>query len=114
MMSAIKKFYEPAARIVPRPALITREMSITVEQFAQNLPAIAGGMLAAVSDAPGRHKLTSADGAVRIACTRQPDRYLGSLPIPVLKVEFDFSGFDRKRVDAFMQKFDRAYLKMGA
>jgi hypothetical protein len=114
MMSAIKKIYAPAPRVVSPSATVTREMSITVEQFAQNLPAIALGMLAVVSSAPGRHKLTGPDGAVRIACTRQPDRYLGSLPIPVLSVEFDFSGFDRKRVDNFMQKFDRAYLKMGA
>jgi len=58
--------------------------------------------------------VSGADGAVRIACTRMPVRYIGSLPIPVLSIEFDFSGFDQKRVDAFMQKFDRAYLKMGA
>ncbi len=114
MMSAIKKIYSPSPRVVSPAALVNRELSITVEQFAQNLPAIALGMLAVVSSAPGQHKLTGPDGAVRIACTRRPDRYLGSLAIPVLSVEFDFSGFDRKRVDNFMQKFDRAYLKMGA
>lgn len=114
MISAIKKIYGANPRVVSPSALVRREMSITVEQFAQNLPAIALGMLAVVSSAPGKHKLTGPDGAVRIACTSQPDRYLGSLSIPVLSVEFDFSGFDRKRVDNFMQKFDRAYLKMGA
>ena len=100
MISAIRKYYASSARQVDPARIVTREMSISLEQFAQNLPAISRGMLAAVSDAPGRHKLTGADGAVRIACTEKPDRYIGSLPVPVLSVEFDFSGFDGQRSDA--------------
>ncbi|MGD8347602.1 MAG: hypothetical protein PVI79_00120 [Gammaproteobacteria bacterium] len=113
-MSAIKMYYGARAGALKPASIVSREMSITVEQFAHNLPGIARGMLTAVGADRGQHRLTGPDGAVGIVCTQKPDRYLGSLAIPVLEVRFDFSEYDQSQVAAFMQQFDRAYLKMGA
>lgn len=94
-------------------SVIVREMSISVERFSNRLAHVTGGVLSQVNTTPGRFKLLSSTGSITITCEKMNNRYIGSLTIPVMKVELDFRNYDVAQIESFMKLFDRAYLKLG-
>lgn len=90
----------------------TKQMGITRNEFRRSLPAaVEGGV-----ESAGNGGFAVVDGPrrVSITCREQPDRVLGSLRLPVLRVDFDFDGYSGSQVRAFIDRFDRSFLRMGA
>jgi len=94
-------------------SIIVREMSISVERFSNRLAHVTGGVLSQVNTTPERFKLLNSTGSITITCEKMENRYIGSLAIPVMKVELDFRNYDVAQIESFMNLFDRAYLKLG-
>ena len=94
-------------------SVIVREMSISVESFSSRLPHVSGGVLSKVNTIPGCYKLLNSTGSITITCEKMKNRYIGSLAIPVMKVELDFKHYDATQIESFMQLFNRTYLKLG-
>ena len=112
MTIAANKIDDPS-RVKETPvSVIVREMSISVERFSSRLAHVSGGVLSKVSTIPGRYKLLNSTGSITITCEKMKYRYIGSLAIPVMKVELDFGHYDMTQIESFMKLFDRAYLKL--
>jgi hypothetical protein len=94
-------------------SVMVREMSISVERFAKRLTHVARGVVGEEKIASGRYKFKSSDGSIAITCEKMPNRYIGLLTIPVIKIELDFNHYDTSQIESFMRKFDRAYLELG-
>lgn len=94
-------------------SVIVREMSISVESFSSRLAHVSRGVLSKVNTIPGRYKLLNSTGSITITCEKMKNRYIGSLAIPVMKVELDFKHYDATQIESFMQLFNRTYLKLG-
>jgi hypothetical protein len=113
MTIAANKIDDPSTVKETPVSVIVREMSISVERFSNRLAHVTGGVLSRVNTTPGHYKLLSSTGSITITCEKMNNRYIGSLTIPVMKVELDFGHYDMTQIESFMKLFDRAYLKLG-
>ena len=93
--------------------VVTRQMSITIAQFAVRLSQIREGMLDSGDAQQGRYRLRNANGSVEISCRQMAARYIGSLTLPVIEVRLDFSAYRGADIERFVKSFDLAFLKMG-
>ncbi|MEN8131271.1 MAG: hypothetical protein ABFS45_13970 [Pseudomonadota bacterium] len=92
---------------------ISKEMSLTMEQFADTLPkAMSKPFLADYSSSP-RFVLLNKTNSVVIKCEQKSARYIGSLTLPVLAVQIEFNRYTPEEAEAFTRQFDRAFLRMG-
>ncbi|MCH7880353.1 MAG: hypothetical protein IIB69_02025 [Proteobacteria bacterium] len=113
MTITAKKIVDPSTVKETLVSVIVREMSISVERFSNRLAQVSGGVVSEEKSSPGRYKLLSSTGSITITCEKMQNRYIGSLTIPVMKVELDFGHYDMTQIESFMKLFDRAYLKLG-
>jgi hypothetical protein len=113
MTIAANKIDDPSTVKETTVSVIVREMSISVESFSSRLPHVSGGVLSKVNTIPGCYKLLNSTGSITITCEKMKNRYIGSLAIPVMKVELDFKHYDATQIESFMQLFNRTYLKLG-
>ena len=93
--------------------LVTREMSITVEQFTNLLPEVDKSMLSTSNRQPGQYELVNRAGTVRITCKQSSPRQLGSLSVPVLRVDLDFTRYESNRIKTFMNALDDVFVRIG-
>ena len=93
--------------------LVTREMSITLEQFTNLLPKVDKSMLRTSSKQTGQYELVNRAGTVHINCSQSNPRQLGSLSVPVLRVDLDFSGYQSNQIKAFMTALDDVFVRIG-
>ena len=49
----------------------------------------------------------------RDALAAEGKRRIALLTLPVTCVEFEFDGFNEREIDAFMERFDRAFQRAG-
>ena len=98
---------------VPAAATYSKEMSLTPEQFIAALPAAFKHTSSTITWRD--HEATVISGASRavIGVSKRPDRKLGSLTLPVLKVDFRLTGYTGNDVRNFHAAFDRSFLRMG-
>ena len=89
----------------------SREMQLKREVFLRELPQAIGYLEHEISD----NKVTVKDGdrRVEIALTDEGERHLGSLDLPMERIDFEFIGYTQKEVDAFMERFDQQTLREG-
>ena len=92
---------------------LQREMGFTHEEFARCLPLAVAGNLEVLQKDPGHYRISSDSARVAVKTRRLPPRHAGSLVIPVLEVSIEYQGPSENHYDAFMQKFDRHFLRMG-
>ncbi len=94
-------------------SIVVREMSLSTERFSKRLTHVAKGVVSEQKLTSGRYKLSNSNGSIAITCTKMLDRCIGSLTIPVTRIELDFKHYDTNLIEPFMLEFDRAYLKLG-
>ncbi len=92
---------------------VTRQMSITVAQFADRLSQVREGMLDYGDKQQGRYRLRNPNGLVEISCRQVAARYIGALVLPVIEVRLDFSAYRSVDIERFVKSFDLAFLKRG-
>ena len=63
----------------------------------------------------GDRRAVIADGQRRatVRFEQRPNRVLGSLELPVLKVDFYFQGYTGNQIKRFNDKFELSFLRMG-
>jgi len=112
MISAIRKFY--GATTVKQEVIQnqSRELSVSLEKFADRLNNLNTGALIITSMTPKSYKLRDRNGAIDITCEKAPNRNIGSLSVPLLNVTIDFKRYKAKEIYSFMHSFDHAFLKV--
>ncbi len=90
---------------------ITRKMQLGREEFLRELPKAMGGLRYEVSG----DRVTAQDENRRleITMTQEETRDIGSLHLPMERIDFDFSSYTEAEVEAFMAQFDRHTLRLG-
>ena len=93
----------------------SKEMGLTSTEFKRTLPKAVKGKVHIVQNQTDRTKVQVVDGARRasIQYKKIPNHTVGSLSLPRLQVDIGLSGFTQKQAQAFVQTFDRAFLRMG-
>lgn len=89
----------------------TLEMQCTHAEFLRELPAACGGRpFEIIGDSVIVH-----DGGreIRITIHDEPVRHLGSLNLPMERIELAFDGFEEAEADAFLVEFRRHLLRGG-
>ena len=92
---------------------VKRNMSITTSQFYTRLLKLKEGIFDSNDSKQSRCTLRNSSGSVDISWHRKSNRYIGSLKLPVIEVNMDFSNYRVKDIERFVQSFDIAFLKMG-
>jgi hypothetical protein len=89
----------------------SREMQLKREEFLRELPKAVGNLEHQVLG----NKVTVKDGdrRVEIALTDEGERHLGSLDLPMERIDFEFIGYTQEEIDAFMERFDQHTLREG-
>lgn len=87
------------------------DMSLTREEFLRLLPAAVGLETVTLENDCVVH----ANGATRwrIRLTRLPDVRLGSVVLPLHRVELAFDGLSHQDIQAFMARFERYFQRGG-
>ena len=93
--------------------IVSREMSITAEQFSDRLRGVNEGMLDSSHWQQGRYRVHNANGSIEISCRQKPVRYIGSLALTVIEARLDFSAYRATDIGRFVKSFDLAFLKRG-
>ena len=90
---------------------MSREMQLGREEFLRELPKAMGGLRYEVSG----NRVTARDQNRRLEITmiEEETRELGSLRLPMERIDFDFNGYTDEEVEAFMTRFDRHTLRLG-
>ncbi len=94
-------------------SIVVREMSISIQRFSKRLTHVAKGVVSEQKLTSGRYKLSNSNGSIAITYTKMVDRCIGSLTIPVTRIELDFAHYDTNQIESFMLEFDHAYLRLG-
>jgi hypothetical protein len=83
---------------------LSREMQLTREEFLRELPGAVGNM---------EHRLQGSkviigdgDRRIEIGLANEGIRDLGSLHLPMEKIDFEFYGYNQDEVNSFMHHFD--------
>jgi len=93
------------------PERFTRQMAVTLDDFARTLPAVVGGLDCRLEGRSAR--IVHADGEILITLQPTAERRLGSFVIPATPVEFRFVGLGEEERRAFMHRFDRHFQRGG-
>jgi len=104
---------EATAMVDRQIATCTKEMSLTPEHFVHSLSPVLEQEGGSVEQDDSQ--VTISNGARRavVRFSRQPDRRLGSLILPVLKVDMRFEGYTGNEIKRFSDKFDLTFMRMG-
>jgi hypothetical protein len=86
-------------------------MQLQREEFLRELPRAVGNLEHQVAG----NKVTVKDGdrRVEITLTDEGERHLGSLNLPMERIDFEFIGYTQEEIDAFMERFDQHTLREG-
>ncbi len=90
---------------------VTHEVQTTVGAYLKEIPGAIGAMDYEVRG--NRIVAHAADGTVIINLTYEGERHLGSLDLPMTKVEIICVGFSDAQADAFLQNYDEQMMRMG-
>ena len=95
----------------PSPEQFTRDMGMTLREFMRTLPA-------AVFPLPWKRDaglviIRHPAGRIRLSLQESPNRRIGALELPVLRVDFLFSGLDTAERGEFMRHFDLSFHRGG-
>jgi hypothetical protein len=93
------------------PERFTREMAVTLQDFARTLPAVAGGHDCHLEGRSAR--IGHPGGEILITLHPTTERRLGSFVIPATPVEFRFVGLEEEERRDFMRRFDRHFQRGG-
>ena len=91
--------------------VMTREMGITHSEFFRLFPLAAEGYDYAIEG--DTVTLGQSHRSLIIRLSAESERRIALLTVPVTRVEFEFDGFDKHEIAAFMERFDRAFQKGG-
>lgn len=94
-------------------ATYSKEMSLTPDQFIASMKAMMKDQPGSVEWDRSKCVITSGSGQVTAHFTPRPDRVIGSLSLPVLKVVFRFQGYTGNAIQRFSDRFDMHFLRMG-
>ena len=83
---------------------LSREMQLTRGEFLRELPAAVGNKEYRLED--GIAIVDEQDRRVEIRLVDEGVRDLGSLHLPMEKIEFEFHGYNQDEVNSFMRHFD--------
>lgn len=102
----------------PDPTLVhsyTKDMGLTRTEFERTLPKAIKGQIELVQNDKDQSKVQIMDGYRRATIQYRllPTRILGSLRLPRLRVDIGMSGFSHASSQAFIERFDRLFLRMG-
>ena len=92
-------------------AVVCREMGCTRAEFLAWLPGAVGG--AAFSIQNDHIHIFYGGGEVRIEIEQKPERRIGRLALPVLRVRTRFSGIGARAREEFLRHFDLAMRRGG-
>lgn len=87
------------------------EVQTTVEAYLREIPSALGHMDYDVRD--NRVVAHSEDGTVIIKLHYEGERKLGSLDLPMTKVEIACVGFTDEKATAFLKHYDKAMFRSG-
>ena len=90
---------------------VTHEVQTTVGAYLKEIPGALGAMDFEVRG--NRVVAHSEDGTVIINLTYEGERHLGSLDLPMTKVEIVCVGFTDGQADAFLKHYDQQMLRSG-
>lgn len=90
---------------------VTHEVQTTVGAYLKELPGALGAMDYEVRG--NRVIAHSADGTVIINLTYEGERHLGSLDLPMTRVEVVCVGFSDAQAEAFLKNYDDQMMRMG-
>lgn len=90
---------------------VTHEVQTTVGAYLKEIPKVLGNMDYEVRG--NRIVAHPAGGTVVITLTYEGDRHLGSLDLPMTKVEIDCIGLSDDQADAFLKHYDAGMLRTG-
>lgn len=90
-----------------------KEMNYTITGFIRQLKSITGTRVLELDEKNRCAKLIDGKSVVTVNFSKAADRQLGSLTLPVVKVEIRFDGYTDGEVIEFITCFDRAVLRMG-
>ncbi len=93
------------------PERFTREMAVTLEDFARTLPPALGGHDYRLEGRSAR--IDHPDGEILITLHPTAERRLGAFVIPATPVEFTFVGLGEAERRDFMRRFDRYFQRGG-
>lgn len=89
----------------------TMEMQCTHSEFLRELPQACGGRPFEIVD---EHVIVhDGDRQIRIAIHDEPVRHLGSLNLPMERIEMSFEGYTDAEADAFLDEFREHILRCG-
>ena len=92
------------------PESFSREMGCTEAEWLRWLPAAMGPVVWRQTD---RQVLADwPEGRLRLEWRVRPDRVIAQIRMPVLGVQFDFSGLNAQQRYTFMKRFD-LYMQRG-
>ncbi|HUL40937.1 MAG TPA: hypothetical protein VLV32_03395 [Burkholderiales bacterium] len=86
-------------------------MTISHADFLRTLPSALKNKEYAVNG--DEIRVESEDRRLQIILSPESSRNLGSVSLPVTRVEFIFSGYSEHRVQRFMERFDMVYRRGG-
>jgi len=90
---------------------VSREMQLTRDEFLRELPQTIDQQTYRVSG----NKITIQDGSrqVEITLSDEGTRDMGSLHLPMERVEFEFTGYSQEEVETFLERFDQGTQRVG-
>ena len=91
--------------------VITREMGITHSEFFRLFPLAAEGYDCRIEG--GTVTLRQSHRSLIIRLSAKSERRIALLTVPVTHVEFEFNSFTDQEMREFMERFDRAYQRVG-
>lgn len=93
------------------PNRFSRDVQISRKEFLKQLPDAIGNREHEISG----NRVIVKDGANRVHITLidEGDQNLGSLELPMKRVEFDFKGHSQEEIEAFMKEYDEHTLRFG-
>lgn len=90
---------------------VTHDVQSTLESYLKEIPHAIGHMDYEMRG--DRVIAHSPDGTVVINLSYEGERHLGSLNLPMTKVEVSLIGFPDDKADAFLKHYDNAMMRGG-
>jgi len=93
------------------PEHFSRQMGMTRREFMRTLPAAVAPLPS--HGHPEGVTIEHPAGEIRIGLQEGPERRIAALSLPVLLVNFQFSGLDEDQRASFMERFDLSFHRGG-
>ena len=90
---------------------LSREMQLGRQEFLRELPKAIGNLSYEVFD--DRVTVRDEGRRLEITMTDEGTRDVGSLHLPMERIDFDFIGYTKEEVESFMVRFDKHTLRLG-